>query len=300
MNEFIEKTLHSEGTSGKVYKCKWRTKEYKVVALKISTLSVQRMPHRPDYEIKLLSELKHKNIVEPLRTFRYLQDFVLVLPFLPYDLLSVVRLMNNDPEWLREQLKGITSALAYIHEKGIIHRDINPRNIMFSSEKGPAMLIDFSTAWSSENPGNEVKGNLITDVATGPYRPPELLLSYTNYGTALDMWSWGVTIAQIFTHENKPLFDSGYEENFGYSDLLLLSSIFKTLGTPTRETWDEIDELPDFKKVHFINYIAQPWEIILPNAPYDIRDLISNLITYSFKKRLTAKMALNHFYFSKT
>lgn len=103
------------------------------------------------------------------------------------------------------------------------------------------------------------------------------------------MWSWGVTIAQMFTFENKPLFDSGLGDNFGYSDLLLLSSIFKTLGTPTKDSWDEIDDLPDFKKVHFVHYDPQPWETILPNAPSEARDLISNLVTYSFKKRLNAK-----------
>ncbi|KAG4306318.1 hypothetical protein PORY_000306 [Pneumocystis oryctolagi] len=298
MNEFAEKTIHSEGTSGKIYRCIWSKQGNRVVALKISTPSIHRMPHRPDYEIKLLGELKHKNIVQSLGTFRYMQDLVLILPFLPYDLLSIVRSGIHGPEWLKEQLKGITSALAYIHEKGIIHRDINPQNIMSLSENGPAILIDFSTAWSRENPGNEVEGKLITDVATGSYRPPELLLSYTNYGTELDMWSWGVTIAQMFTHENKPLFNSELNENFGYSDLLLLSSIFKTLGTPTKENWDEIDELPDFKKVNFVHYTAQSWETILPNSPYDVRDLISNLVTYSFKKRLSAKKALEHFYFS--
>ncbi|KAG4301953.1 hypothetical protein PCANB_002166 [Pneumocystis canis] len=300
MNEFTNKVFYSEGTTGKIYKSIWKSKGDQVVALKISTPSIQRMPHRPDYEVRLLEELNHKNIVKKLKSFRYGQDLVLVLPFLPYNLIPMVQLMSHDKNWLKEQLKGITSALEYIHEKGIIHRDIKPQNIMFLSEKGPAMLIDFSTAWSRENPGNEVQGKLITDVATGPYRPPELLLSYTNYGTALDMWSWGVTIAEIFTQENKPLFDSGLGDNFGYSDLLLLSSIFKILGTPTEKNWDEINELPDFKKVNFIHYNAQSWDAILPNAPDDIRDLISNLVIYSFKKRLTAKEALKHIYFLKT
>ncbi|EMR11070.1 hypothetical protein PNEG_00667 [Pneumocystis murina B123] len=300
MNEFKEKSFHSEGTTGKIYRSIWSTRGDRVVALKISTLSINRMPHRPDYEIQLLEELKHENIVESLGSFRYGENHVLVLPFLPYDLLSIIKRGNKDENWLKEQIKGITSALVYIHDKGILHRDIKPENIMFLSENGKAVLIDFGIAWSYKNPGNEIQGKLITDVATGPYRPPELLLSYTNYGTSLDMWSWGVTIAQMFTFENKPLFDSGLGNNFGYSDLLLLSSIFKTLGTPTKDNWDEIDDLPDFKKVHFVHYDPQPWETILPNAPSEARDLISNLVTYSFKKRLSAKDALNHSYFLET
>ncbi|KAG5440658.1 hypothetical protein PCK2_000246 [Pneumocystis canis] len=190
MNEFIDKVFYSEGTTGKIYKSVWKTQGNQVVALKISTLSIQRLPHRPDYEVRLLGELKHENIIKKLKSFMYGENLVLVLPFLPYDLIPMVQLMSHDENWLKKQLKGITSALEYIHEKGIIHRDIKPQNIMFLSAEGPAMLIDFSTAWSQENPGNEVQGKLITDVATGPYRPPELLLSYTNYGTALDMWSW--------------------------------------------------------------------------------------------------------------
>ncbi len=74
----------------------------------------------------------------------------------------------------------------------------------------------------------------ITDVGTTAYRPPELLFGYKSYGCALDLWAVGCVVAELVAGAPYPaLFDSG---PLG-SDLALIQSIFKTLGTPTDESW---------------------------------------------------------------
>jgi cyclin-dependent kinase len=52
------------------------------------------------------------------------------------------------------------------------------------------------------------------------------------------MWSFGCTVAELFTPKYT-LFSDGAQDGGLSSDLVLLSSIISTLGTPTSETWPE-------------------------------------------------------------
>ena len=82
--------------------------------------------------------------------------------------------------------------------------------------------------------GSEPEDQKITDVGTTAYRPPELLFGHKAYGFPLDMWAAGCVVAEVVAGRPHPnLFDSG---PLG-SDLALIQSHFKRLGTPTDETW---------------------------------------------------------------
>lgn len=71
-------------------------------------------------------------------------------------------------------------------------------------------------------------------MGTTCYRAPELLFGDKEYGAALDLWAAGCVVAEVVARKpHKSLFDSG---ELG-SDLSLLASIFKTLGTPDEEVW---------------------------------------------------------------
>ena len=73
-------------------------------------------------------------------------------------------------------------------------------------------------------------------VITRWYRPPELLLGECFYGPAVDMWSVGCILAELYT--GRTLFDGGP------SDAEQLQYIFKLCGTPTRENWPDHSKLP--------------------------------------------------------
>ena len=66
------------------------------------------------------------------------------------------------------------------------------------------------------------------EVVTLWYRAPEVLLGSKIYSTAIDMWSIGAIFYEL-AHK-KPLFA-------GDSEIGQIFKIFKTLGTPTEETW---------------------------------------------------------------
>lgn len=80
------------------------------------------------------------------------------------------------------------------------------------------------------------------------------------------------------------LFDSG---ELG-SDLALIQSVFKTLGTPTDESWPEARNFSDWGKMVFYEYPAKSWEEVLPEASEEGRDLVRRLVTYESGARMTA------------
>ena len=72
------------------------------------------------------------------------------------------------------------------------------------------------------------------------------------------------------------------------SELALIQSIFRTLGTPNDETWPEVREFSDWGKMQFVEFPAKPWVEILPSASEVERDLASKLVKYQSTERLTA------------
>ncbi|KAI4239345.1 MAG: hypothetical protein LQ352_007801 [Teloschistes flavicans] len=105
------------------------------------------------------------------------------------------------------------------------------------------------------------------------------------------MWAAGCVVAETMAGPPSypKLFDSG---PLG-SDLALLQSIFRTLGTPMTDgeggtEWPEARGFPDWGKMSFHVYEARAWEEVLPMAGQEARDLVGQLVRYESGERLTA------------
>ncbi len=91
---------------------------------------------------------------------------------------------------LIEIFHDIASAISYLHDRGVIHRDIAPDNIMMKGDT--AKLIDFGMAIPV---GSKVGGG---KVGTPSYMPPEMIRKMS-FSPAGDIYSFGVVMYEIVT-----------------------------------------------------------------------------------------------------
>ncbi|KKP06412.1 CMGC protein kinase [Trichoderma harzianum] len=250
-------------------------------ALKVIVHSIIE-PHNPLREIKILQTLRPPCIplIESFRDQE--QRLVLAFPYMPLTLADVLDKSSSalDNALIRSVFGDVLRALADIHSQGIVHRDIKPSAILLASPSGPAYLSDFGTAWhptfsvSSEPPASK-----ILDIGTGPYRAPEVLFGDKSYGSPVDMWAFGVMLAEAIRSPPSPPFESRPVHEDG-NQLGLILSIFKTLGTPTPETWPEAKA---FRVTPFELWTVFPqreWDVILPGVDAGFRDAVARLVRY--------------------
>ncbi|KAH7353822.1 kinase-like domain-containing protein [Plectosphaerella cucumerina] len=278
--------LIAGGVTSEVYKS--GNKALKVI---VETRNIE--PHHPQREAKILATLK-RPCIPLLETFRdQEQRFVLVFPLMPMTLGDLLEKGSLPLPRVQRIFRDVFEALRDLHEVGIIHRDIKPSAILLESSDGPAYLSDFGTAWHpAMSAVAEPPNGKILDVGTSSYRAPECLFGDKSYGTAVDMWAAGAMLAEACRDPPKPLFESRQAHEDG-NQLGLILSIFKTLGTPTVETWPEATH---FKTPPFQMYqpiAGHTWEEILPDIQPDFRQLISSLVRFD-SKRATAADALQH------
>lgn len=154
-------------------------------------------------------------------------------------------------------------------------------------------LADFGLARAFGIPVNTFSN----EVVTLWYRAPDVLLGSfvfglilsRNYSTSIDIWSAGCIMAEMLS--GKALFPGKNNED-------QLQRIFKLRGTPTEQTWPHVSELPDYKP-NFPMYPPVSLASKLPTIDTYGLDLLERMLQYEPYKRISAKDALNHVYFTQ-
>lgn len=130
--------------------------------------------------------------------------------------------------------------------------------------------------------------NYTDEVGTLWYRAPEILLGQCAYTCPADMWSVGCIIAEIIT--SRPFLP-------GNSEMDQLYHIFRMFGTPDENVWPGVTSLPDYKP-YFPQWSRKDLTDVLHSADTQVIDLISKMTEYEPCKRISARSALEHSYFT--
>jgi len=142
-------------------------------------------------EIEILSSCLHKNIVKYHSCYVLKEEIWIIMEFMEGGSLkeaSAVHTFNESQ--IAYIAKEALQALQFMHQNGLVHRDLKPGNIMLTVD-GDIKLIDFGLCERTEvlvvNPR----------IVGSPYwMPPEILLR-APYNEKADVWSLGCTLLQL-------------------------------------------------------------------------------------------------------
>ena len=207
-----------------------------------------------------------------------------------YDLNGIlsrgIRFKVPEIKWLIFQL---LKAIEYLHANDVMHRDIKGANILLSSD-GTLKLADFGLAKQYDR----FRKFYTNKVVTLWYRAPELLLGSFVYNKAIDIWSAGWFLAELFL--GRPLFVGDCESR-------QIDLIFKIWGTPTEETWPGVTSLPLFQELKPQMYINSIDKYLKTSKLYpEILDeywvnLIRGMLFLNPNKRFTVADCFLHPFF---
>ncbi|KAG2208917.1 serine/threonine-protein kinase pef1 [Mucor mucedo] len=279
-----------EGTYATVFKGKNKVTG-EIVALKEIHLDPEEgAPSTAIREISLMKELKHPNIVRLQDIIHTENKLSLVFEFMDQDLKkymdSTARATHGalDPNIIKSFMYQLLRGIAYCHENRVLHRDLKPQNLLINKHN-QLKLGDFGLARAFGIPVNTFSN----EVVTLWYRAPDVLLGSRMYSTSIDIWSAGCIMAEMYT--GRPLFPGTNNED-------QLQKIFRLLGTPNEQSWQNITQFPEYKPPQVV-YPTQHISQILTNIDTCGLDLLNRMLQYQPQMRISAKDALNHAYFNE-
>ncbi|XVE83032.1 hypothetical protein DITRI_Ditri16bG0054200 [Diplodiscus trichospermus] len=198
-SNFSEQRKLGEGGFGAVYRGYLLDLDMAIAVKRISSGSKQG---KKEYitEVKVISQLRHRNLVQLIGWCHDKNDFLLVYEFMPNGSLDSHLFGRRSPlSWPRRFRisLGLASALLYLHEEWeqcVVHRDIKSSNVMLDSNFS-TKLGDFGLAKLMDH---ELGPKTTGLAGTLGYMAPE----YISTGRASkesDVYSFGVVILEIAT-----------------------------------------------------------------------------------------------------
>ena len=152
-------------------------------------------------------------------------------------------------------MKDILSAVGYCHKYKVIHRDLKPENILYQDDKTDDSPLKIIDFGTSKQKYN---GKELDDVCGTPYYiAPEVLEG--KYNEKCDVWSIGVILYIMLC---------GYPPFNGSNDI----------------------EIAEAVKEGKVEFCEEDWQHI----SHEAMNLINQLLTNNYEKRISAKKALQH------
>lgn len=282
-------------------------------------------------EISILRSVKHDNIVQIHEIAQTVSgDPLIVMEFCQASLLELISSNKHDLSFseIKYIIRQILDAMDHLHQKGILHRDLATKNVLFNLS-GDIKVCDFGISrvafGQDESLGYVCARDLENpnQIVSLPYRSIELLLGDPKYGPALDIWAVGCILAEVLlcqTGRRQPFF-GGNPDSPNKNPQMMVEEIFQILGRPSDLTWPGFNKLPLIRsygsarisgaKQHrdtgeerfFVKKFFLTGEGVAANTKYCLSegffDLLGSLLTLCPAHRVKASDALQHTFFTK-
>ncbi|KAG0592982.1 hypothetical protein KC19_1G295400 [Ceratodon purpureus] len=199
------------GSFGYVHRCKWVDKNQDVAVKYISS-------HHKDafeYEARMLANIRHPRVVRFIGCSYDEEEKqgLLVMELMHQNLRSLIdmkRRVENSPPFdlpvAVDIMDKIAEAMAYLHDQGVLHRDLKSSNILVNQsvdgkEDYVVKIADFGLAKLQGE--NNMPYFMTVDVGATLWRAPEVFRNdgCHKYSFPADVWSYGITCYEILTGE---------------------------------------------------------------------------------------------------
>ncbi|AVL94137.1 putative serine/threonine protein kinase [Megavirus vitis] len=269
-----------KGTYGTVVKSTFMDHD---IALK-STICDEEIETFTLRELCHLVKLKHENIVD-IYGFGMNNKTSLFYISLELGLSSIFQKIFIKHETINEEDKikyiiQLLSAIDYMHQNKIMHRDLSVANIIIDKDNN-LKVCDLGL---SKFFYNFDFCKYSTGVCTITSRPIELLLNYEKYNEKIDIWSCACIIGVIL--RNSAIFEANTEQE-------AINEIYHILGTPTELQQSKADYLRE-SMIDIDPKIRTGFVDLEKKYPEETQ-IIYDMLDYDIKKRLTASEALDRF-----
>ena len=214
-----------EGAFGEVFLVQHKSLDVFRVCKMLPKTQLAAAEEELDSEVQILKSLDHPHIVRIFETFENREMVMIVMDYAAgEDLRTVLRqvamheekaLRRLPPEWVREGTDQMLSALAYCHQKGVLHSDVKPANAMLlhplrawveQDEQGQdvakldpphILLVDFGLSEMFDE--RAAPGTAVQVKGTPAYLSPEGFDG--NLSQKGDVWAVGVMVYEMMLGE---------------------------------------------------------------------------------------------------
>jgi len=251
------------GTFGKVYKAKIKNTN-KFLAIKIlkkDKMTVKELEYLLR-ETAILGICHHENIVSLIDTFENELHVYIIMEYIPGN--NLRKFIEKTSSTLcekkaKDMVRQLSEGVNYLHELGIIHRDMKPDNILVMEKENSYIIkiIDFglSKIMSLSEKTHDGVGTIF-------YVAPEVLLK-NPYDSKVDVWALGVILYYILS-KKLPFNDENFsEENIAmktiFSKVEFNSSIWEKRSKESRELICRCLNKDPKKRISINSFLKDDW-----------------------------------------